>query len=230
MGNDLVVAIDGPSGSGKSTLAKQVAKDLNIVYVNTGSMFRALAYGAFRKQVVFDQADEIDYFLSEVHFEYAPTSEVLVRVNGEDLTEKVRESEVSRLASEFSQIPAVRKYLLDFQRKLVTKQVCVMEGRDIGTVVFPNAFCKFFVTASPEIRARRRYDEFMEKGLTSQSYEEVLEDLKKRDKQDSERAVSPLRQADDADFIDTSDMNLDQAVELVTGKIKVIAKEKGISL
>ncbi len=146
-----VIAIDGPSGSGKSTIAKKLAESLGVLYIDTGAMFRSLAFICDQRNIEMVTGDGISTFLKSINLEYGKSSDCLICVDGVNLTGEIREHSVSKLASIISQIPEVRTFLLDFQRDLASKVVCVMEGRDIGTVVFPNAFCKFFVTASVEV-------------------------------------------------------------------------------
>jgi cytidylate kinase len=141
-----VVAIDGPSGSGKSTIARDLAKELNVLYIDTGAMYRAIGYYADIKHIALEEGPSLSHFLDSLQLDYGTSETSLISINNIDLTDKIREHNVSKLASIISQLPSVRKYLLDFQRGLAANKVCVMEGRDIGTVVFPNAFCKFFIT------------------------------------------------------------------------------------
>lgn len=221
-----VIAIDGPSGSGKSSIAKGLAERLNIIYIDTGAMYRALAYWAHKEQVPFCEGVEMDKFLGQLDFKYGPSSDNLIEINGHNLTQKIREHHVSTLASEISQIPSVRKFLLRVQKKLGKEKLCVMEGRDIGSVVFPNSFCKFFVSASPEIRAQRRLSQLKSSGGGGEdlSLEKVTEDVMKRDEKDMTREVAPLVCLEDAEYISTDNLSLDQVIlELV---VKVIAKAK----
>ena len=154
-----VIAIDGPSGSGKSTIAKTLASELGILYIDTGAMFRALAFHAHNAGIDLHDEQAVTKSLENIKIEYQTEDNALIKINGIDLSKKIREHHVSKLASIISQIPSVRTFLLDFQRNLANSKVCVMEGRDIGTVVFPNAFLKFFITASIEVRAKRMLDQ-----------------------------------------------------------------------
>lgn len=218
-----VIAMDGPSGSGKSTMAKKLAASLNVLYIDTGAMYRGLAYFADKKVIPFEEGVTLNDFLSNLEIEYGK-EEKLISIDGVDLTHKIREHHVSSLASQFSQLPTVRKFLIDFQRELGRQEVCVMEGRDIATVVFPEAFCKIFVTASPEVRAKRRLDQLISNDpQTSIDIDQVLKDVIERDRLDTEREVSPLKIADDATVLDTS--NLDE--ESVLEELKKIAIEAG---
>ncbi len=227
-----VIAIDGPSGSGKSTMAKRLAETLGVLYIDTGAMYRALAFSAHQNHIPYQEGRELKNFFETIQIDYGVSNEKLIVINGEDLTEKIREHQVSALASEFSQIPYVREFLLGFQRKLGQKEVCVMEGRDIGTVVFPEAFCKIFVTASPEVRAKRRFDQLKEKGAadTDLTLDKVLADVVERDRLDTSRAVSPLKVADGATVLDTSDLDEAQVLKILVEEAKKKAKESGILL
>ncbi len=225
-----VIAIDGPSGSGKSTVAKAVAAKLNVLYIDTGSMYRSLAYYCDLKGIAFVDGPELDHFLNSINLEYGVSEERLVQINGENLTQKIREHHVSALASQVSQLSVVRKYLLDFQRQLAREVVCVMEGRDIGSVVFPDAFCKFYITASIEVRAKRRLKQLIQSDSKNQelTLDQVINDVVKRDQLDTNRAVAPLVQAEDAFYYDTSEMSFDEIVESVCLKVNEQAAKHGI--
>jgi cytidylate kinase len=225
-----VIAIDGPSGSGKSTVAKSLARELGILYIDTGAMFRALGYVADERSINLEDEQSVSSFLNDIKVDYQSEAGSLIKVDGIDLTEKIREHHVSKLASIISQIPSVRTFLLDFQRDLANSKVCVMEGRDIGTVVFPNAFCKFFVTASIEVRAQRRFDQLVEKGQKDVDLDQLKKDVKKRDDKDMGREVAPLKKADDAELVDTSEMGLDSVITYLKGKVGSKATEIGINL
>jgi cytidylate kinase len=225
-----VIAIDGPSGSGKSTVAKSLATELGILYIDTGAMFRALGYMANERGVNLESEQEVEAFLQSINLQYQSNDSSLISIDGNDLSEKIREHHVSKLASIISQIPCVRTFLLDFQRGLANSKVCVMEGRDIGTVVFPNAFCKFFVTASIEVRAQRRFDQLVEKGQNDVDLEQLKKDVKKRDDKDMGREVAPLKKADDAELVDTSEMGLNSVITYLKGKVGSKASANGINL
>jgi len=225
-----VIAIDGPSGSGKSTVAKELAKNLNILYIDTGAMFRALAFSAHSQGVDLENEKAVKNFLDEIKLDYQTDDGCLVKVDNVDLSDKIREHEVSKLASIISQIPCVRSYLLDFQRDLAKSKVCVMEGRDIGTVVFPDAFCKFFITASIEVRAKRRFDQLAESGQENVDLEQLMKDVKKRDDKDTNRDVAPLKASEDASVIDTSDMPLELVISSLKNCVQSKAREVGITL
>lgn len=221
------VAIDGPSGAGKSTLAKKLARDLGLLYVDTGAMYRALGLYFYRQQVRMEDEDSLASYLPLIQFDYGKSEVELVVVQGENLTQDIRQHFVSDLASRISKSPALRKFLLQKQRDLALGQYCVMEGRDIGTVIFPRAFCKIFLTATPEVRAQRRFLELQAKN-SSVSFEQVLEDVVQRDKRDQERDIAPLKQAADAHLLETSELSQDQALEAL--KKMVIARAKESSL
>lgn len=212
-GIKMSIAIDGPSGAGKSTIAKALAKKLNIAYVDTGAMYRALAY-AF-----IDMGDPKDYHqaLEKMQLKISPEG---IYYKDKLLTDELRTSQVSKRASELSKEPAIRSYLLDYQRKLASDQDVVMEGRDIGTVVLKDAKVKFFLTASDQIRARRRYQQNLEKGIQI-PLDQVEKDLKERDDRDRTRSLAPLKQAEDAIVIDNSDLTLEETVEKMAAIVEV---------
>ncbi|MBO5733452.1 MAG: (d)CMP kinase [Clostridia bacterium] len=210
------VAIDGPSGAGKSTIARRAAGELGFVYIDTGAMYRTAALACLRKEINIsenpEKAIEIVNNIS-IDIDYID-GEQRIFLDGEDVSEKIRTPEVSMGASSVSAIGEVRKKLVNLQRELAGTKNVIMDGRDIGTSVLPDADVKIFLTASAEIRATRRYKELLEKGITTE-YDEVLTDIINRDKQDSTRAVSPLRQAEDAVLADTSDLTFDESLSLV---------------
>lgn len=225
-----VIAIDGPSGSGKSTVAKELARALNVLYIDTGAMFRALGFFADQQKIELVEGAGLTHFLESIKVDYGVSPTVLIRINGLDLTEKIREHHVSKLASIISQLPSVRKYLLDFQRALALDKICVMEGRDIGTVVFPNSFCKFFITASVDIRATRRLKQLQEGGDHSISLEQIKDDVRKRDETDMNRVVAPLKKADDAMLLDTTELNLADTINILSNEVKFRAAHLGFKL
>lgn len=209
------VAIDGPAGAGKSSIAKLAAKKLGFIYVDTGALYRALGYTALRTNTNISNEDELRSFLNSVKVELSFKDGVqLVLVNGEDVSDKIRTPEASMAASNISKIPLVRGYLLDLQRNITKTNKVIMDGRDIGTVILPDADVKIFLTASPQVRADRRYKEFLEKG-ENVDYNKTLEDIIKRDYQDSHRAVAPLKPAEDSIYIDTSELSFDESVEKI---------------
>ena len=206
------IALDGPSGAGKSTVAKAVAKKLGIVYVDTGALYRTLALYAIRNNVACDKEGEVLPILSgaDIQLKYIDGTQCVL-LNGEDVSALIRTPEISMGASDISAIPKVREYLLDLQRKIAYENSVIMDGRDIGTVILPDAEVKIFITASPEIRAKRRYNELIEKGQDV-VYEDVLKDVIQRDYNDSHRDVAPLKQAEDAVLLDTSYLDLDESI------------------
>ena len=208
------IAIDGPSGAGKSTLAKRLAARLGYIYVDTGALYRAIAYAALERGAQTDEAviamlPELDIALS-----YEEGAQHVL-LNGGDVSGLIRTPAVSMGASRVSAIPQVRQFLFDLQQRMAREHSVVMDGRDIGTVVLPDADVKIFLTASPETRALRRFKELEEKQPGVQTYEEVLRDVIQRDKQDTERIISPLRQAEDAVVVDTSFADLDQSEDML---------------
>ena len=215
------VAVDGPSGAGKSTLAKAVAKALRITYVDTGAIYRVIGVAAQRRGI--DPRDEaaVAAMLPELAIGLAHGADGLQRMslNGEDVTDAIRLPEISRYASAVSAQSAVRAYLLDMQRKFARERSVIMDGRDIGTVVLPDADVKIFLTADAEVRARRRVLELEQRG-TPQPYEEVLREMKERDWSDTHRAISPLVRAEDAVVLDTSALDFDQSRELLLHTIR----------
>ncbi len=213
-----VIAIDGPSGAGKSTVAKLVAEKLGYFYLNTGAMYRAVALYLHKKGKTPDNViTEEDLKGIELDFD----NEGNIYLNGENVAEKILSPEISKLASDFSKLPVVRKVLTEQQRKIGLKKPSVLEGRDIGTVVFPDAKYKFFLDATPEERAKRRYLQLKEKNPdTKINFEEILKQQIERDKQDSSRDIAPLKKADDAVYIDTTGMEIKDVVQKILEFIK----------
>lgn len=213
------VAIDGPAGAGKSTIAKAAAKALGYIYVDTGALYRTVALGAVRAGVL-ESDDGIAALLPSLHVElkFVDGSQH-VYLNGEDVSDLIRTPEISMGASKVSAVPAVRAFLLDLQRDLAKKNNVIMDGRDIATVVLPNAQVKIFLSATPECRARRRYKELVEKGQTV-TYEDVLADVNRRDYQDSHREIAPLKPSADSIMADTSELDLQQSTDLIINIIR----------
>ena len=210
------VAIDGPAGAGKSTIAKKIASDFGYMYIDTGAMYRTLAYKAIALGIdIANEEDKVVKMLQDITLEvcYKDKAQHMI-LCGEDITDFIRTPAVSSGASAIAVIPEVRAWLLDFQRKLARDNNCLMDGRDIGTVVLPDANIKIFLTASNEARAKRRYDELILKG-EDVTYEGVLQDMIKRDKNDSTRACAPLKQAEGAVLVDTSDLSFDESVDTI---------------
>lgn len=218
------IAIDGPAGAGKSTLARRLAKELGYIYVDTGAMYRAIGLYALRAGVAPADAPAVIGLLPQIALRLEnPAGQQRIYLNGEDVSEAIRAEQVGMAASAVAAIPEVRAFLLDLQRGMARTQNVLMDGRDIGTVILPDASVKIFLTASPEARARRRWLENKAKGI-EEEYETVLEDVKKRDYQDSHRAAAPLRQAEDAILVDTSELDFDQSFETLK---KIIAEKLG---
>lgn len=217
------IAIDGPGGAGKSTLAKAVAKKLNILHVDTGAIYRTIGYAAFSRGLDAKDESQIAPLLKEIQIDMAfdENSGQKMLLDGKDVSTEIRLPEISMYASNVSALPCVRAYLLEMQRDIARKRSVIMDGRDIGTVVLPDADVKIFLSASPEVRARRRWLELQEKG-TPDTYEAVLADLIARDERDSNRAIAPLRPADDAVLLDTSGMTLQESIDAI---LKLIRKK-----
>ena len=220
MKKHFAVAIDGPSGAGKSTIAKAVADKLSIVYVDTGALYRTIGLAVCRRGIAMDDAAGILSVLPEIRVElvYREGSQ-RVLLDGEDVSDLIRTPEISMYASKVSALPEVRAFLLDLQRNMAREHSVVMDGRDIGTVILPDAEVKIFLTASDEKRAERRWRELCEKGQQV-TLSEVLDDMRRRDAQDSARAVAPLRQAEDALLVDTSGLTLEESIAAVLAAIE----------
>ena len=210
------VAIDGPSGAGKSTLAKAAAAALGICYVDTGAIYRTIGYGVYRRGIDPSDAGAVAAVLPDMQLEMRYDQAGLQRMMlaGEDVTDQIRLPEMSRYASTVSAIPAVRDFLLELQREQARRHSVIMDGRDIGTVVLPDATVKIFLTAAPEVRAMRRFRELEQRG-TPESYEKVLEEMRQRDFNDSHRAAAPLKQAEDAVLLDTTELDFRQSEEAI---------------
>ena len=213
------IALDGPAGSGKSTVSKLVAERLGILYLDTGAMYRAIALKCVQNNADYCDKDAVKNLLNklELAIDYRDGKQITL-LDGEDVGDKIRTPQVSLLASYVSAYSFVRTKMVELQRSIASKFSCILDGRDIGTNVLPDCEYKFFLTASPEVRAKRRYEEILSKGGT-QKYEDVLKDINDRDFQDKNRAVAPLKQAKDAILIDTSDITAEQVAQLIIGKI-----------
>lgn len=213
------VAIDGPAGAGKSTIAKAAAKELGFIYVDTGALYRAVAYNAVKTGAIDDEQKIIDMLDStKVELKYVNGVQA-VYLNGEDVSAFIRTPEISMGASKVSAIPQVRAFLLNLQREIASTNNVIMDGRDIATVVLPNADVKIFLFASPECRAERRYKELIEKG-ENVSFDDVLKDVNQRDYQDSHREIAPLKPSDDSIMADTSELTLQESIDLIVNTIK----------
>ena len=207
------IAIDGPSSAGKSTVAKQIARDLSIIYVDTGAMYRAIGLYVLRQNLDTKDTAQVCGCLPNIRIatSYDPQAGQRIFLNDEDVSEQIRSPQASMAASDVSAIPQVRAFLLSLQQDMAKKQSLIMDGRDIGTCVLPHADVKIYLTASSQVRAERRYKELLEKGQQA-DLREIEADIIKRDYQDMHRENSPLKQAEDAVLVDSSDMTLDQVV------------------
>ena len=213
----IIITIDGPAGSGKTTVAKILAKKLNIAYLDTGAMYRGVALILGNLPKDFDRLEEI---LSSLKFDLVYNGEDFsLAMNNKILGDEIRSEEIGFIASKVAKDPLVRKYLTSQQREIAKKHSLVAEGRDMGTVVFKDADFKFFLTASAKIRAKRRFEQLREMGLEA-DYEKILNDIEKRDKQDSSREIAPLKPAEDALIIDTSNLNISEVVDMLLKSIK----------
>jgi len=225
-----VVAIDGPAGAGKSTVTKRVASELGYLLVDTGALYRAVALAALRAGVSWDDGSALGalaFALVDDHAVELGTQAgggVAVRLRGEDVSLAIREPSVSQGASKVSAVPAVREALLDMQRAAGAQGGVVLEGRDIGTIVFPNAEAKFFLTASVDVRAQRRLDELLARG-TAAEFDEVRREVAERDQRDSTRPIAPLKQASDALKIDSSVLSIDQVVARIVARVREVEAE-----
>jgi cytidylate kinase len=220
-----VVAIDGPAGAGKSTVARRLADELGFLLVDTGALYRTVALAAKRANLAWSEGSQVAELAQAlvarcaISFARDPGKGIRVHLDEEDVSDAIRTADVGMGASTVSAHPAVRAALLELQRQAGRLGGVVLEGRDIGTVVFPDAELKFFLTADPRVRARRRFDELVAKGATT-TFEQTLADVLRRDEQDTTRPVAPLRQADDAIRVDTSSLTVDQAVEYIVGVVR----------
>ncbi len=220
------VAIDGPSGAGKSSISKAIAKELGYIYIDTGAMYRTLAYKALSLGIdINGDTAAVENMLADttVDIRHCEDGQHMF-ADGKDVTAYIRTPEVSMGASDIAKIPFVRRWLLELQRSFAKENNCIMDGRDIGTVVLPDAKVKIFLTASAEARAQRRLAELVEKG-SDITFEQVLEDMKKRDANDASRACAPLKQADDAVLVDTSELDFEQSVAAIADVIKQRTEE-----
>lgn len=215
------IAIDGPSGAGKSTMAKSLAQELNFLYVDTGAIYRTVGLEVFRRGMNPSDAVAVEEILPqlEIRMGYGDDGLQHMYLGGEDVTTAIRQHEISDYASKVSAIPAVRAFLLEMQRKLARENDVIMDGRDIGTVVLPDADLKVFLTADAEDRAHRRFLELQQRGQNPE-YETILRDVIQRDKQDTEREIAPLRQAEDAVLVDTTGVDLNGSREMLRNLVR----------
>lgn len=220
------IAIDGPSGAGKSSAAKLAAAKLGYVYVDTGALYRSIGVAALRREIDTLDKDRVLAMLPELDISLTfIDGEQHVILNGEDVSKAIRLPEASMAASNVSAMPEVRAYLLDLQHKLAAENNCLMDGRDIGTVILPNAQLKIFLTASAEIRAKRRYDELIARG-TPVDYDQLLQEIIQRDYNDSHRETAPLKPAEDAVLLDSSDLTLEEVVDRIVGMAQAAAAKE----
>jgi CMP/dCMP kinase len=217
------IAIDGPSGAGKSTMAKIISKALGIVYLDTGAMYRAVALKAIREGIDTKDRERLAQLVKDIDIRITYTEgEQHIFLDGENIGKEIRTPQISIGASDVSAVPEVRIKLVELQREIAQKSSVVMDGRDIGTYVLPNAELKIFLTASVEDRARRRYEEQLQKGMTGISLEDVMKDMEYRDKNDSSRAFAPLKKAEDAIEINTTDFSIEQSAEKIMSYVKLL--------
>lgn len=222
MKKDQVIALDGPSGSGKSTVAKMVAAQLNLIYIDTGAMFRAVAYALQHTGIDFTKSSLtaaedtlIQNFFHDHRFQFAPQPGVLIQLDNLNLTDVIREHHVSRLASQISKHKVIRDFLANWQRTIVEDRPAILDGRDIGTVIFPNAVLKVFLTASAEERAQRRFEELKERGQSEYDFASILKDIKERDHEDMTREIAPLKKATDGIELDSTGKTIPEIVSFI---------------
>ena len=219
--NLTLIAIDGPAGAGKTTVAQGISSRLGILYLNTGAMYRAAGLHALRLNIdPLNEADVLTFLNSlNIDVEYENNKQKTL-LNGEDVSELISDEAVSEAASKISSLASVRAKMVHLQQQLATKQSLIIDGRDIGTVVLPNATHKFYLDAKVEERAKRRHQEYLKRGNTNESYEEILKDIKERDFRDMNREHSPLKQAEDAHYIDSTNINANEVVEKIMSYFK----------
>jgi cytidylate kinase len=222
MKKDQVIALDGPSGSGKSTVAKIVAEKLQLTYIDTGAMFRAVAYALQHTGIDFtkpklETSEEtlIENFFHDHLFQFSPSIGVLVQLDNLNLTDVIREHHVSKLASQISKHKVIRDFLANWQRSIVKDRPAILDGRDIGTVIFPNAILKIFLTASAEERAHRRFEELKIRGQREHDFENILKDIKERDFEDMNRQIAPLKKASDGVELDSTGKSIPDMVDFI---------------
>lgn len=216
----MIIAIDGPAGAGKSTIAKLIAKQLGLVYIDTGAMYRAVGLKAKRNNIACSEQEKIEEMLKNTEVELKnENGATAVYLDGENVSTEIRLPEISRMASDISAVPVVRYAMVEMQRSMANKTDTILDGRDIGTFVLPNADVKIFLTASVEERAERRYKELIARGENVKR-EDVRSDIEKRDYNDSHRALAPLKKADDATEVDTTGMTIDQVCEKIISLVR----------
>ncbi len=216
----MIVAVDGPAGSGKGTIAKRIKNELGFMNLDTGAVYRCLALEMLRRKVALENENEIIKIAKEINIEIDNSGEKdIILLNGEDVSKEIRSKEVTDIVSQVSSIIDVRKIMVEVQRKMVIEKDVIVEGRDIGTVVFPNADVKIYLDASEEIRAKRRYEENLQNNIMT-TYEEVLENVKMRDYNDMNKKVGALKKADDAILIDSTNLTIDEVVKKIKGIIE----------
>ena len=216
-----VVAIDGPAGSGKGTITKLVEERLGLISIDTGAMYRCVTLYMIRNNIGLDEEEKIKELLTKIDINLTKENGIpKFYLDGEDVSKQIREKEVNELVSQVSHIPVVRENMVDLQRKMAEGKRVIMEGRDIGTNVFPNANVKIYLDATPEERANRRYKQNLESGITDISYEEILQNVIFRDNNDKTSSVAPLKQAEDAVYVDSSDLTIEQVVDKIISIIK----------
>lgn len=222
----MTIALDGPAGAGKSTIARLLARRLGILYLDTGAMYRAIGLKALRLGITARDEAAVADMLRDTRLEILFESESQrVMLDGEDVSQAIRTPEASIAASDFSALPSVRLALVELQRGIASHQPLILDGRDIGTFVLPDAPFKFFLTADPAERARRRLLDLQARGDSRSTFDEVLRDIEYRDRQDSGRALAPLRQADDAVLVDTTSLTIEEVVETIIGRIRQVQHE-----
>lgn len=216
-----VVAIDGPAGSGKGTITKLVEERLGLISIDTGAMYRCVTLYMIRNNIGLDEEEKIKELLTKIDINLTKENGIpKFYLDGEDVSKQIREKEVNELVSQVSHIPVVRENMVNLQRKMAKGKRVIMEGRDIGTNVFPNANVKIYLDATPEERAKRRYKQNLESGITDISYEEILKNVIFRDNNDKTSSVAPLKQAEDAVYVDSSDLTIEQVVDKIISIIK----------
>lgn len=218
------IAIDGPAAAGKSTIAKTIANEIGILYIDTGAMYRAFTYNVIKNNIGIDEQQAIDDLLENTVIDFKDSQ---IFLNGEQVENRIRSNEVNKLVSEVSAIPKVREKLVEIQREIAAEKSCILDGRDIGTVVFPDADVKIFLTASDEIRALRRLEEMKKNGIES-DFDAIIKNIKSRDLQDSTRKTSPLKQAPDAIVIDTGNKSIREISDIIISIIKEKSKDESV--